>query len=249
MRPRSLLLQAGQGANPIPSISGLVAWWKADAIIGLADGDAVATWAASSSSAYPLTQPTAGNRPVYKVGIINKLPVVRFTAASKHYLTGGNILSNLANVTVFSVFKSTTAASNQWIVGKAEAEGNGFSFMQGLFGSGKVYSYVGVTGPAYPAGVSAVPALSNNTWYIGTTSYDGVTLDARVNGGQLGQTAEVRAIVYDSQPLLVGIDTDLTVYAFGGDLAEIVIYNRALSVNERRAVELSLGGKYALVVT
>ena len=61
-------------------VSGAVAWWDATQITGLTDGDSVSTWSNQFLIAYPLVS-TAGTPPVYKVGIQNGLPVVRFGGA------------------------------------------------------------------------------------------------------------------------------------------------------------------------
>jgi hypothetical protein len=55
----------------------LVGKFSAAAIAGLADGATVATWVDSTGTS-DLTQAGGGNRPIYKTGILNGLPVVRF---------------------------------------------------------------------------------------------------------------------------------------------------------------------------
>src|SRR5262245_49637476 len=66
---------------------------KADAIVGINDGDAVATWEDSSSVNNDATQGTAANRPVYKVNIINGKPVVRFDATNDGMVTANAAFS------------------------------------------------------------------------------------------------------------------------------------------------------------
>src|SRR4051794_15003785 len=63
-----------------------VCWFAADRITGLADAAAVATWPDASGNGNDATQATSAKRPVYKTGILNGLPVVRFTAANQHRL-------------------------------------------------------------------------------------------------------------------------------------------------------------------
>ena len=58
----------GWSAGVAPnSIGGLVAWYKADAITGVANGSAVNSWADSSGNGYTLTQNTAADQPLYEV--------------------------------------------------------------------------------------------------------------------------------------------------------------------------------------
>ena len=56
----------------------LAGWYKADAITGLSDGDAVASWVDSSGNSNTLTQSTSGAKPSYETNEVNSLPIVRF---------------------------------------------------------------------------------------------------------------------------------------------------------------------------
>jgi hypothetical protein len=56
----------------------LAGWYKADAITGLSDGDAVASWVDSSGRGNTLTQSTSGAKPSYETNEVNSLPIVRF---------------------------------------------------------------------------------------------------------------------------------------------------------------------------
>ena len=56
----------------------LAGWYKADAITGLSDGDAVASWVDSSGNGNTLTQSTSGAKPSYETNEVNSLPIVRF---------------------------------------------------------------------------------------------------------------------------------------------------------------------------
>jgi hypothetical protein len=59
------------------NLADLRAWYKADAITGLSDGDPVSTWADSSGGGYDLTQ-TSTARPLYQTSTLNGLPVIEF---------------------------------------------------------------------------------------------------------------------------------------------------------------------------
>src|SRR5687767_7057806 len=72
---------SGSGGTPAfdPStIAGLQLWLKADAITGLSDADPVTTWEDSHTSNHDATQATGAAKPIYKTGIVNGKPVVRF---------------------------------------------------------------------------------------------------------------------------------------------------------------------------
>jgi hypothetical protein len=72
---------------PSGNLSG---WYKADAITGKSDGDAVDSWTDSSGRSNTLTQSTAGAQPSYETDEINTLPIVRF---DKDASPGDNVFS------------------------------------------------------------------------------------------------------------------------------------------------------------
>ncbi len=72
---------------PSGNLSG---WYKADAITGKSDGDAVDSWTDSSGRSNTLTQSTAGAQPSYETNEINTLPIVRF---DKDASPGDNVFS------------------------------------------------------------------------------------------------------------------------------------------------------------
>ncbi len=108
---------AGGGAAPwTPAdIPGLTYWFKADAIVGLSDGDPVSTWVDSSGGGNNATQGTGSAQPTYKTNQINtSLPCVRFD--------GGDYLSSGASAatkpcTNFAVVKITDVSTYRTIVG------------------------------------------------------------------------------------------------------------------------------------
>jgi len=61
-------------------IANMVAWYKADAITGLDDGDPIGTWEDQSGNGYHLTQSEAGYKPTYDAEDpdINNMPAVYF---------------------------------------------------------------------------------------------------------------------------------------------------------------------------
>lgn len=75
-------LGGGGGGSGPPVTTGLIARWEADAILGLNDGDPVATWPDQSLSARNATQATAANRPLFKTNIFGTQPAVRFDGSN-----------------------------------------------------------------------------------------------------------------------------------------------------------------------
>ena len=84
-------------------------WLKADAITGLSDGEAVASWADSSDNFLNATQGSGSAQPIYKTNIVNSQPIVRFDGINDVLLT--NSTAAAAGVTFFTVVKSADASS------------------------------------------------------------------------------------------------------------------------------------------
>lgn len=71
-------------------------------IVGLTDGDTVATWSDSSAAGNDATQAAYSYRPIYKTNIIGSNPVVRFDASNKALLsTFSSSWSGYTGVTIF----------------------------------------------------------------------------------------------------------------------------------------------------
>ncbi len=263
----------GGRVPPTPSqITGLALWLKADAITGLADGDAIGTWTDSSGNGRNATQATAGAKPTYKTGIINSLPVARFDGGDALLL--GDILDSIfagANrYHIFAVAKSTAMATGEIIakVGDSSQSENARQF--GLFFrvTGKIGTY-----HSYDAAGNNVTIVNSATSYtagafiIIAASYDGAVgsgsanstarVQMTVNGAAQTETVEVAlgnfGNVQDTTAQLsigahVGTAGTVPAAPLTGDIAEIIIYDSALSDANRQQVEQYLAWKYAITL-
>lgn len=234
MRTGMVRRMHGGAAPPVDTISpddiaGLSAWWKADFIAGLSDGDAVGTWEDAHTTNKDQTQATAANKPTYKTAILNGLPVVRFDA------TNDGMTSTLAafaggaleNFTIAAVYNCSSAASasrraiqgsDNWLFGPYAAQH-------------KVYSGGFIGGPAVVANafVTHVVTQSSTT----TTSYvDGASQGTNGSPGYPNNIC-LGASGGFAEPL-------------SGDIAEVVVYDSVLSAGDRGDLELYLSVKWGL---
>ena len=67
----------------LPQPDSIKLWLKADAITGLSDGAAVATWPDSSGLTNNATQPSAPYQPQFVTNGVNGLPVMRFDGVTE----------------------------------------------------------------------------------------------------------------------------------------------------------------------
>ena len=244
-----LLLLAGSSAiTPVSPdlVPGLALWLKADAI-GQSDSTPVSTWPDSTTNGLDAAQGVAGRQPVYRTGIANGLPVVRFSpAVTPDYMDIPEFMDS-ANPAVFVVTQTTSTATNQRL----------FNDMGSVFAQ---WLWVGVNG--------------SNAAFIGTRDIDndqismiGVSLGQfrilfmQVNGqtvtwSQDGTATSGSNSAYDSYnwnggiagPRIGTTANSATGNPVDGDIAEVIVYKSILTDLERQSVECHLSLKYAISV-
>ena len=114
------------------TVSGLQAWYKADAITGVADGSTINLWADSGPIGTNMTQANAANMPIWVADSGTGSPSVWF--AGNDFMTAGDVeVHGLGGFTAIAMFqpKSTAgdlaskfaySAGRQWRFGPAEFE-------------------------------------------------------------------------------------------------------------------------------
>lgn len=238
---------AGAGSFSPSDISGLKLWLKADAL-ALSDGDKVGTWTDSSSAANNATA-SGTDRPTYKTGIVNSKPSVRFTSAnSEHMATGSNVgISGNFAATVFVVTKPTSSSVAMCPVG------------MGNTGVDKRFSLVG-------AGVNSGKysvSYGSGDWWNDTTTVDTAAFHTicikksagaenttttiykdGTAGSNNGSSDTATPNLTDAPVALGTLGADIVNSNYDGDIAEVIIYDTALSDGNRNSVEGYLRTKY-----
>lgn len=237
----------------IPSdLSGLVGWWKADAISGV-DGDPIGTWPDSSGGSHDLTQATGTQKPTLKTGIINSLPVARFD--------GGDIIVNSAfdlsatdKATVFAVLKATSAATAQVFLEhgvNTNTTNPGFGFYIAGQTANNIQAAVGKAAGGIAARSTTVSP--GTVFNILAAVYDRALTGAqqatpRLNGIAISVTDDATNDVtgnFGNVSLNVGARSGVAA-PFTGDIAELIIYNRVLSDSELNQIGGYGSSRYAL---
>lgn len=228
-------------------IPGLQLWLDAAQITGLSDGDPVATWPDMSGEGNHATQATSGNRPTYRAGVLNGLPVVRFDGTNDFLTLGKAALGSTglfaAAGQAFTVFAVSRVAPNSigTIIGRAATSNRTFQ----LF-------YQRTSNPAWTPSFY-LRGTQNNTGYehddgnghLDAVRWDGST--ATYFGDGVPQSATVgSASENTSEHIIIGARTGGTAFWLNGDIAEILIFDVALSPGDRQVVEQYLMTKYAI---
>lgn len=225
---------AAGGFSPA-DIAGLTWWPKADAI-SLSDNDPVGAWPDSSISVNDATQGTAAKKPIFKTGILNGKPVVRFDGTDDT-LVAGAAIGITGNHTYFVVVKMPNAdyASPLWVTADDGAGVNLTGRADGSIDYGIPWSQN--SGASYYDGTS---------FYIFSLTFDGTTYRLRKNG--TGLVSAATASAPSNRTPRIG-KSDALPTALNGDLAEIIIYNSTLSQTDHNLVGNHLATKYGLTWT
>ena len=233
--------------------SGLDGWWKADGTLwqnstrttlAVADDDPVGACDDASGNGRHLVQATAGLRPLYKTGIQNGLPVIRFDGIDDRLLVTATSVSAW---TVFVVANITSKINYtgpfQWWNGtgdglKLVSDSSTTEYMRRLAlytgGSEEANNYINNTALTLPTGAK-LWTWRRSSAAAPTLRQDGsaVALVTTTNGfaGAVGGIVN-----YDGTA------------GPGMDACEVILFNRALTDTERIAVERYLGQKWDIVV-
>jgi hypothetical protein len=223
--------KSGSVAFVPDSISGLQVWLKADAITGLSDGDPVSTWEDSSTANHDATQALTV-RPVYKTAILNGKAVVRFDGVNDRMDLGNLSAVFPSAATLFVVYTANT--DTEYGVYCSESN-NGF-WRESSTGNGYISVFRTPRIAGYP---TAMPSTGSH--YVSVVS-SAVDYQVWLDGVDAGvQAAGYEAGTFHS----IGTDIGNGIY-LDGDIAEVLVYDTALSAPNRTAVEAYLVAKYAL---
>ena len=224
--------------SPLFTSNNLALWLKADVLANLTNDAPVSLWPDSSGGGHDAYQSDAARQPMLVSNVLNGRPVVHFSGAGQYvYLPG--ILGNATAAEAFVVLKSTQGAGALWSLGS-----HWWSAPAGVpppfypDGDGSVSEDFG-SANMYGLGIPPQPLDQFNVYNVtAETNYWAAWLD----GVLLLETSN-NPVGFGTPPFNFGNNF----FSFGGDVAEVVIFNRTLSAEERTTVNSYLNGKYGLV--
>ncbi len=218
---------------PVPTdISGLVAWSKADAgTTPTSDGVGISQWDDQSASGDDATQGTAADEPTYESNELNSLPVVRFSpdGDGAEYLTASGVGPISQPDTVFLVAKLASSGSRNAI--------DGVSARQAIYTStNNLRIYAGSNEVTI-----GTDLWGDNAYHIITVIFNGAS--SAVWFDQASQTVGSNPGTSGLTGLMIGTFTSDS-GGWDGDIAELVIYDSALSTGDREDIEEYLFDKW-----
>lgn len=227
------------------TIPDLLLWLKADAIEGLSDGDPVSTWVDSGTGGNDAIQATGGLKPLYKTGILNSLPAVRFDGVDDRM--GGTFATSVAGrySMMFVVKYITLDAGRLNTIFNNLAR---FGLSVYTF-SGLDYEAQGGNGTTYLTtqyhqnlGTPAVGNFLLVEYHRTADSGTGEVFVNKLSAGVKGAGTFAALNGYTLCSYQAG--------SFGGwlncDLCEVMVWDRCITSGERSVMRNYLSGKYAL---
>jgi len=243
-------------SSPVNGIKNLVAWYEAtseksfDYTIDANSStiNKVANWydinpqLITKKNAY---QNTSENQPTYVEDIINGLPVVRFTFSDSQYLNlpDGTVPYNNSPYTIFFVSK-TNALAQHGILGSGNYsdpnKSNAFRYDSiGLYNYWWDFDLDSTGNP-----------ITIGEFYVIDYYYNLSIRELYINGSLNNSMVSSSNEAVESNNTIGR--TSPTTYGgeyMNGDIAEIIIFDRALKDEERKSVEKYLGKKWAISVS
>jgi hypothetical protein len=225
---------AKSGFNPT-RLPNLIFWIDASQASTVnVDGGRVAAITDLSTNAYTVQQLTTANRPAYLTAAKNGLNAMGFTGASNHFL---NVTTNAIpnSHTVFSVFRRGTSGVNSLPLGGTTP----YPFL--WFSDNVVYQ-------RSSDNFTSHGSSTNTGWFYVTTRRTGTTqMRVRRNGATLSDVTTGTGITNPASDNWSAIGRASAFnYNTTGDIAEVVVYNRALSDEEVLQIENYLATKWGI---
>jgi probable HAF family extracellular repeat protein len=231
------------GSGTDVPLGNLAVWLKADSDLSqIGTNTPVNFWGDLSGKGNNATQTSAGNQPSWVSSSLNGRPVVHFDG-NYRYFALPNLMSGATQGEAFAVLKATlplpSTPRSLWRFGT--------SYYSQLYPwtDGNIYEDFGNSvRPQVPVALQPL-----DKFHIYNAVSGASELTARYNGAPLYHTTN-NSVVFSSNPTL-GSSTGGnggTAY-FDGDIAEVMIFNRVLTSQERDVVGNYLNGRYALVIT
>lgn len=216
-------------------VAGLALWWDASAIPGAADGASVSAWPDWSESGNDGRSDAGLAQPAFVTNGINGRAVVRFDGNTDTLEYDGSVLEN-TDYTIFLVERRRSLTGGSYIL-KGTVNAANQNLHVG-YRSAEVFTHanyandydmaVRLSGPPQPH-IYAV--LQDRESTHGRRTYR----DGRLLGSDGNMT-----------PLADYVGASVGNGLYGGDIAEFIIFNRALSLSEQNEVGRYLAAKYGV---
>lgn len=246
--------QTGPGGVGNATNNGL--WLRGDAANYLPD-EPVSIWLDQSGNGNHVRQTNAAQQPIFREGIINEYPMIEFddvsSAGQNDFLTAPShpSLDNTAGLTIFTVTQRSNTGSAHSIISKRRNIGDNAAYMVFFFTGNYLNVDIVDNNNRFTSNPFGTGVFQNRIW---TARYDGTagsTVRSRIYLGEnlviTWPENDSSIPAYDS-PLVIGSTHVGDIRSFGGHMAEIILYGKAVNDAERIIVNNYLSAKYSILL-
>ena len=225
-------------------LPGLVAWFRADALVA-ADGDPIETWTDASGSGNDAVQAVSGDRPLMREAAINGLPALEFGGPRQFTLPRATFsgMDNLENFTFVAVARwDGGVTSGLWGTGPSNATSGNLHFE--INSGGSLRLRVGGMSFQSPGAVATgwrtLAATQDSTF---EDPFSRIYVDGTLVGVRSEDVGNTSLAEYGG--FFLG-NSHNSQRNFDGLIAEVVIFNRALDPTELASLHKHLEEKYEI---
>lgn len=231
-------------AGPVAPTIGLAAWFKADAGT-VVEGGRIAQWQDQSGHGRHALQPVPGSRPTLAGNTLNGKPVVRFDGVSQ-VLSFDCPVNGLTGLTIFMVSAASKDLRTNELGFYAALHWGEFGPWGGVY-LGPQQSSVAWRFGSGQFGNQPYWERPSAGWTLAVARKDGVRDELFVQGSVVQAPKDrMPSIAHTADTATIGGGSQgrPPVKFFAGDIAEILVFSRALTEAERDAIERYLRAKY-----
>ena len=234
-------------AQTLTITNGLQFWLKADAgITTNATGD-VTQWNDQSGNSNNAAPPSDAMAPKLVQNALNAKPVVHFDGVDDYLdVPTSPSIENAGDISSFFVVKFDDFATYRAVWAKTAVNLPASTDYYLLPNTGVPRAYRGAGVVTDIASVDATTAVRAGNYVVLGFEQAGTVYTHYLNGQAVGSGPLTATLVDGGTPLKVGTRDDF-VTRMKGDIAEIVIYDRALDPTERNSLVTYLQTKYGIV--
>ncbi len=223
------------------SRNGLLMWLMANDGVTLSSGN-VSHWSDRSGNGNSPSQSNSSNRPGYSTSAINELPAVSFNGSSQFLSIPSGFSSFASGASIFVVVRPASVSAGARIIDLGNgATSNNINIQEPTNTGASLYVYSGST----PSSVTSSSAITLGQFQLLEAIHDGATTATistnALQGAQSTSMNSITNIVRSSNYLGQGSSGG---NYFNGSIAELLLYNRAVSSLEKSAIEAALINKY-----
>lgn len=217
-----------------------------------ADNSTIATWVDKSGLGNSPTQATGSNQPTYKLNIQGGKPILRFDGNDSLLKASPALMKGVGGCTMFTVVKysSTAALSNVCSVSINGSNTNSRSFTGGSSGA---YAMIGRRTDADASQTVSGGTIGTSLFFAQTAVFDYTNASAYlyVNGSLINSSNSflTAGSTSNTVPNYLSVGAAFgTINPFFGDIAEIIIFQSALSASQRASIEQYLSIKWGIAL-